>query len=183
MANGNKYDGDWKDDKKHGKGVYNFNNGDEYDGDWKDGKVHGKGVLIYGPNNVHQYDEYDGDWKDGKKHGKGVYYYFDEGHKYEGDWDNNQRHGKGVLINRNKKFHEGDWIRDQPVSSIDDETINPMFQNYIEGGKRKTRKSKKSIKDLEKLVQKDREEEMIVILMIQRTTMIMIYCSNFDDDR
>eukprot|EP01031_Cornospumella_fuschlensis_P024823 gene24823-29997_t len=43
-ANGNKYEGDLKNNKKHGKGVYTWANGDKYDGDWKDDFMHGSGV-------------------------------------------------------------------------------------------------------------------------------------------
>jgi len=38
-ANGNRYDGDWKDDKKNGKGIYYFADGTiEFDGNWIDNK-------------------------------------------------------------------------------------------------------------------------------------------------
>ena len=40
-ANGDKYDGDWKDDNKDGKGIYSDANGNKYDGDWKDDFMNG----------------------------------------------------------------------------------------------------------------------------------------------
>ena len=43
-ANGDKYEGEWKDGKKHGKGTETCSNGDKYEGDWKDGEKHGKGT-------------------------------------------------------------------------------------------------------------------------------------------
>jgi len=42
--NGNVYDGQWKDDKMHGHGVYTTSDG-VYDGQWKDGDQHGHGVY------------------------------------------------------------------------------------------------------------------------------------------
>mmetsp|Transcript_19471 Transcript_19471/g.33104 ORF Transcript_19471/g.33104 Transcript_19471/m.33104 type:complete len:84 (-) Transcript_19471:6-257(-) len=33
---GSKYDGEWKDDKKNGRGVYTYPDGSKYDGEWKD---------------------------------------------------------------------------------------------------------------------------------------------------
>jgi hypothetical protein len=33
-ASGEKYDGQWKDDKKQGRGVYTYLNGDRYEGGW-----------------------------------------------------------------------------------------------------------------------------------------------------
>ena len=35
---GNRFEGEFKDDKKHGHGVYTYANGDVYDGEWKDSK-------------------------------------------------------------------------------------------------------------------------------------------------
>jgi len=46
-ANGDKYDGNWKDGKKSGQGVMNFVNGDKYDGQWKDDKMNGHGTTMY----------------------------------------------------------------------------------------------------------------------------------------
>ena len=33
---GSTYEGDYKDDKKHGKGIFRYGNGDVYDGNYKD---------------------------------------------------------------------------------------------------------------------------------------------------
>ena len=63
-ANGNKYDGEWKDDKKNGRGVYTFANGNKYDGEWKDGDFNGRGVMTYADGN-----KYDGEWKNHKNTG------------------------------------------------------------------------------------------------------------------
>ena len=46
-ANGDKYDGDWVDDKKHRKGVFTWADGNKYDGDWVDDKRTGKGVSTF----------------------------------------------------------------------------------------------------------------------------------------
>ena len=37
-SNGNKYEGQWKDDKKDGYGIYYYSNGEKYEGQWKDDK-------------------------------------------------------------------------------------------------------------------------------------------------
>ena len=42
-ANGDKYVGEFKKNKQHGKGVLFYANGDKYDGDWANNKKHGKG--------------------------------------------------------------------------------------------------------------------------------------------
>ncbi|MDA0361923.1 MAG: hypothetical protein O3A45_02845 [Proteobacteria bacterium] len=36
--NGDKYVGEWKDDKQHGQGTYTFADGGKLVGEWKDGK-------------------------------------------------------------------------------------------------------------------------------------------------
>ena len=35
---GRKYDGDYKDDKKHGRGKFTYKDGGTYDGQWENGK-------------------------------------------------------------------------------------------------------------------------------------------------
>ena len=45
--NGEKYVGEWKDDKKHGQGKTIFATGDTYVGEWKDNKGHGHGTFSY----------------------------------------------------------------------------------------------------------------------------------------
>ncbi len=41
-VNGNKYEGEWANDKKHGKGAYvYFTTGEKYDGYWMEGEKHG----------------------------------------------------------------------------------------------------------------------------------------------
>lgn len=49
-----KYEGDWKNDKKNGKGtrsckkigVFTYENGDKYDGDWVNDKMEGQGKEL-----------------------------------------------------------------------------------------------------------------------------------------
>ncbi len=31
----------------HGKGIYTYHNGDKYDGEWREDKRHGKGTVTY----------------------------------------------------------------------------------------------------------------------------------------
>ena len=59
--NGNKYVGEFKDDKKHGKGTYLFLDGDKYVGEFKDDKKTGKGTYTFASGKVKS-----GIWADGK---------------------------------------------------------------------------------------------------------------------
>ena len=44
--NGNRYEGNYKNNKSEGKGIYYWNNGDRYEGDWKNRKINGKGIWL-----------------------------------------------------------------------------------------------------------------------------------------
>ena len=85
-ADGNKYVGEWKDDKRHGQGTSTFADGDQYVGEFKDGEVHGHGTYLFGPNaGDFAGDKYVGEFKDGMKHGHGTYTWAD-GDVYVGEW-------------------------------------------------------------------------------------------------
>jgi hypothetical protein len=97
------YEGESKEEKRHGKGKYVYADGAVYEGDWKDGKIHGKGNYLYATGDV-----YEGDFKDDKKHGKGNYVYA-AGGVYEGDWMDDMAHGIGKLVLANGDAYEGDY--------------------------------------------------------------------------
>ena len=103
-TNGDRYEGDWKYDKKHGVGIMTYANGDRYEGDWNDGHRHyGKGIMTYTNG-----DEYDGFWRNDKKHGVGIMTYAN-GDRYEGDWHDGYRHGVGIFTYANGDRYEGNW--------------------------------------------------------------------------
>jgi len=53
----------------NGRGVHRCaNNGDVYEGEYQQDKRHGRGVLRFGNGKV-----YEGEWSNGKRHGRGVY--------------------------------------------------------------------------------------------------------------
>ena len=49
---GNKYVGEWKNDKKHGQGTYAEADGSKYVGEWKDGIRYGQGTQTYADGRV-----------------------------------------------------------------------------------------------------------------------------------
>ena len=77
FADGEKYVGEFQDDKKHGQGTYTFANGDKYVGEHKDGQSHGQGTFTYGQNSEWAGDKYVGESQDGKRHGQGTYTFAD----------------------------------------------------------------------------------------------------------
>ena len=51
-----------------------------YEGEMKDGKPHGRGIYIWSSGNM-----YEGEWREGKQDGQGTYTW-SSGEKYEGEW-------------------------------------------------------------------------------------------------
>ena len=47
LIGGECYDGEWKEDKMDGYGVYLYSNGDKYEGYWSMGSQNGKGKYIF----------------------------------------------------------------------------------------------------------------------------------------
>ncbi|MCX5848374.1 MAG: hypothetical protein NTW65_02850 [Deltaproteobacteria bacterium] len=110
FANGNKYEGDWVNDKRNSRGTYTYANGDKYEGDFVDGKQQGKGIYTWADGR-----KYEGDWVSGNRTGKGTYA-FANGAKYEGDWVNGKLHGKGTYTYANGDKYEGDFVDDKFTS-------------------------------------------------------------------
>jgi len=61
------------------EGIQYFPCNERYEGDWKDNKRYGYGVHCYAHG-----ERYEGDWQDNMKHGFGIHY-FGNGDKYEGE--------------------------------------------------------------------------------------------------
>ena len=68
LFKGAKYNGEWKNDKATGNGIFIYSNGDKYEG---------KLYFILSSEK--------GEWLNGEKHGQGTYYFHDRG-KYVGEW-------------------------------------------------------------------------------------------------
>ena len=78
--NPREYKGNWKHDKRDGKGKCRFCRGSTYKGDFKDDMIHGEGVFKFGNGHI-----YEGTFSDNKLHGNGNYIY-PNGDRYEGTW-------------------------------------------------------------------------------------------------
>ena len=102
-ANGDEYVGEYKENKKHGHGTYTFANGGKYVGEWKDDIQNGQGTDIWANG-----DKYVGEYKENKKHGQGTYNYANGG-KYVGEWKNSEKHGQGTYTYPNGSKEVGAW--------------------------------------------------------------------------
>lgn len=102
------YEGNIKNNTKHGLGSYHWNDGTKYYGDWKNDIMEGAGTCFYSNG-----DKYSGNWKNNKKSGNGTYYYSNN-EKFQGEWRNNRRHGYGTYYNSDGSIRiVGTWKDDK----------------------------------------------------------------------
>jgi hypothetical protein len=47
FQDGSTYEGEWRDGKMHGRGIYSWRNGHVFEGDWRNGKMHGRGIQTW----------------------------------------------------------------------------------------------------------------------------------------
>ena len=102
--NGDRYHGQTRDGKRHGRGVYTWADGERYEGQWRDGDFHGHGIRTWTGGN-----RYEGDFVDGKRTGRGVYAWPD-GERYEGDFVDGKRTGRGVYTWPDGARYDGDFV-------------------------------------------------------------------------
>ena len=105
---GNKYNGDFVEDKRQGKGTYiRVTDKATYSGEWYNNVRHGYGVEEIPSKDGTQ--RYEGEWKEDKRCGFGKILYAN-GDRYEGEWLDNLKHGQGKFYYTNGNFYEGGWL-------------------------------------------------------------------------
>lgn len=133
MEDGSRYEGEYKNGKRDGRGVQTWPDKARYEGTFRDGERSGYGVFTW-PNG----NRYEGTFKDGKKAGNGTFTWADKS-KYVGAYKNGQRHGPGIFYHGNKKvefcvvesaqenqvWSEGRLVKRLPISDPD-LAHNPM---------------------------------------------------------
>ena len=97
---GHRYEGDWKNNKKEGKGIYYYNNGDRYEGNFINDKYDGKGVFYFSNGN-----RYEGNFKNDKREGEGILYY-NNGDRMMGDYIDDKKIGLHVRLTKKGKVKE-----------------------------------------------------------------------------
>ena len=112
-VNGNKYVGEYIDNKRNGQGTYTWADGDKYVGEYKNGKRHGNGTFIYGPKSEWAGDKYVGEFKDGKRYGQGTYTWAN-GEKDVGEFKNGVLDGFAIRYFADGTIDkEGIWKDDE----------------------------------------------------------------------
>lgn len=84
------YRGDFRAGKKHGKGIKVMANGDRYEGDFDDDYRHGVGTYTWGAQTQWAGERYTGQYQRDARHGWGVFFWAN-GDRYEGEWKNDMR--------------------------------------------------------------------------------------------
>jgi len=110
------YEGNFKDNKKNGKGK-EIDGNVIYEGNFKNDKKDGQGKLSYSHGSGSSSLHYSGSWKNNKMDGKGTEYYHLSGKKnkvgpirYVGEWKDSKMHGKGKMYNLDGELiYNGDW--------------------------------------------------------------------------
>ena len=103
FANGDKYVGEFKDDTIEGQGTYTFANGDKYVGEYKDNMMNGQGIYTFANGN-----KYDGEFRDHKFNGKGTFTEAN-GDKYVGEFKDDKLDGKATLTKANGDKYVGEF--------------------------------------------------------------------------
>ena len=130
FPNGEKYVGEFRDEKYHGQGTYTFPSGEKYVGEYRDGKHHGQGTHTFpngqiyvgehrdgkrsgqGTHTLPNGEKYVGEFKDGNYHGQGTYT-FPTGEKYVGEFKDGNYHGQGTHTFPNGQIYVGEHRDDK----------------------------------------------------------------------
>tara|TARA_B100002051_G_C16733831_1_gene639901 strand:+ start:1651 stop:2931 length:1281 start_codon:yes stop_codon:yes gene_type:complete len=99
-----KYEGDFKNYKPHGQGIFNYSDGSLYFGYWINGKAEGTGTKKWSDGN-----KYKGEFKNDLPNGKGTFE-FSDGTIYSGEFKNGKRHGKGNITYPDGSAYLGQFI-------------------------------------------------------------------------
>ena len=106
-ANGNRYEGDFVDDEPSGRGKFVFVGGDQYDGEYSKGAFNGKGIFV-----AKNGDKTDGAFVNGQASGQAVYV-FANGDRYEGEMAGGKMFGKGIFKTKGGDRWEATFVNDR----------------------------------------------------------------------
>ena len=126
----NKYEGEFRKDKKCGKGKIWFESGDIYEGEFSDNKFNGYGHYIWAKNK----HEYKGNYLNGKFNGEG-FYKWGENEYYNGEYVNGIKEGEGELSFKDGKKFFVNFTNGKPngVGIFQDQDGNRCEVEFING--------------------------------------------------
>eukprot|EP00929_Paragymnodinium_shiwhaense_P108258 TRINITY_DN7458_c0_g1_i1.p1 TRINITY_DN7458_c0_g1~~TRINITY_DN7458_c0_g1_i1.p1 ORF type:complete len:587 (-),score=53.16 TRINITY_DN7458_c0_g1_i1:79-1839(-) len=103
---GNKYEGQLVDGKRHGRGVLTLGDGTTYDADWRNDRRHGEGSELFPDGS-----RFTGKYADGLRSGHGVMTW-PEGSRYCGQFSRGRANGEGHLLRTDGSVYKGNFSED-----------------------------------------------------------------------
>ena len=130
-ADGGTYVGQWANDVREGQGTNTWANGNRYQGGWKNNRAHGQGTITYSNGG-----RYFGQWAGGKRNGQGTNQWAN-GERYEGAWRNDKKHGPGTLYKSDGTQQDGSWTYNTWVELGNDPdasgcSLVPLAQEFVQ---------------------------------------------------
>ena len=105
------YQGQWFDDKAHGKGSLKLANGNYFEGEFVDNKKEGKGTYTWASGEFAG-DRFEGLYENNLRAGPGTYTWAD-GSQHTGSWVEGLREGEATTIWANGQRYQGDYKNDK----------------------------------------------------------------------
>ena len=122
---GSTYEGDFKNDFRHGNGLFKWSNGETYKGEYLEDQRTGEGVYRWSDGSF-----YEGTFLNGKRHGFGTYHSIN-GSTYEGEWFDDLQHGEGKLTHHDQSSIRGIWRNGKIItkpSILPEPATKPMLE-------------------------------------------------------
>ena len=137
--NNSKYEGEFRKDKKCGKGKILFDSGDTYEGEFNDNKFNGYGHYVWFKNG----HEYEGNYLNGKFHGEG-FYRWGKNEYYSGEYVNGVKEGEGEISYADGKKFFVNFTNGKPngIGIFQDKDGNRCEVEFINGKINKKYKKK-----------------------------------------
>ena len=123
------YEGNWLNDKMNGFGKLSIDSKIKYEGEFKDDKYHGKGIEHF------SHGEFNGTFENGLRMGYGEFTWKNIDKIFKGNYLNNKKNGFGKLYENKKLIYEGDFRNDKYNGIGKCFKDGELYEGYFQNGK------------------------------------------------